>query len=114
VADRAETLLKTGTEIALVPELWWYEMRNILVVGERRGRISIADTAAFLREVSQLRIELVTARDDAPLLDLARKHNLAIYDAAYLALALRERLQLATLDKRLEAAAVTEGIALLK
>jgi predicted nucleic acid-binding protein len=114
VADRAEYLLKTGAEIALVPDLWWYEMRNILVVGERRRRISAADTAAFLREMSRLRIEMDAARDDAPLLDLARQHNLAVYDAAYLALALREHLPLATLDKNLEAAAVTAGIALLK
>jgi predicted nucleic acid-binding protein len=114
VAGRAETLLKTGAEIAFVPDLWWYEMRNILIVGERRGCISATDTAAFLREMSQLRIEVVAIRDDVPLLDLARKHNLAIYDAAYLALALRERLPLATLDKRLETAAATEGIALLK
>ena len=89
-------------------------MRNILVVGERRGRISIPDTSAFLRKLSQLRIEMDTARDDAPLLDLARQHNLAVYDAAYLALALREHIPLATLDKNLEVAAVTAGIALLQ
>jgi predicted nucleic acid-binding protein len=114
VADRAETLLKTGAEIAFVPDLWWYEMRNILVVGERRGRISADVTAAFLSDMSELRIEMDAARDDVPLLDLARKHNLAVYDAAYLALALRERLPLATLDKHLEAAAAAEGVALLK
>jgi predicted nucleic acid-binding protein len=113
VADRAETLLKTGGEIAFVPDLWWYEMRNILVVGERRGRISADGTAAFLSDLSELRIEMDAARDDLPLLDLARQHNLAVYDAAYLALALRERLPLATLDKRLQAAATAEGIALL-
>lgn len=114
IADRAEYLLKTGAETAFVPDLWWYEMRNILVVGERRGRISIADTSAFLRKLSQLRIEMDTARDDAPLLDLARQHNLAVYDAAYLALALREHIPLATLDKNLEVAAVTAGIVLLQ
>lgn len=113
VADRAETLLKTGAEIAFVPDLWWYEMRNILVVGERRGRISADNTAAFLSDISELRIEMDAARNDLPLLDLARQHKLAVYDAAYLALALRERLPLATLDKRLEAAAASEGVALL-
>ena len=72
---------------------------QILVSGERRGRISIADTAFFLRTIAQLRIEVDAARDDQPLLDLARKHKLTVYDAAYLALALRENLPLATLDK---------------
>ncbi len=113
IADQAESLLKTGAEIALVPDLWWYEMRNILVVGERRGRISAVDTAAFLREVSQLRIEMDAARGDVPLLDLARQHNLAIYDAAYLALALREHLPLATLDKHLQSAAIAAGVSVL-
>ena len=114
VADHAERLLKTGAETAYVPDLWWYEMRNILVVGERRGRISIAGTATFLREISQLRIEANTSRDDLPLLDLARRHNLTVYDAAYLALALREHLPLATLDENLQAAALAEGIAMLQ
>jgi len=114
IANQAEDLLKTGAGIAVVPDLWWYELRNVLVAGERRGRISSADTAFFLRELSQLRIEMDTAREERPLMDLARRHNLAVYDAAYLALALREHLPLATLDNSLAAAAAAEGIVLLQ
>lgn len=112
-SDQAAHLLETSTETAYVPDIWWYELRNILVVEERRGRISGADTALFLHRVGQMRIELNSGCDDLPLLELARQHKLTVYDAAYLALALREHLPLATLDKHLQAAAVAEGIALL-
>jgi predicted nucleic acid-binding protein len=113
IANRAENLLKTRSEIATVPDLWWYEVLNVLMVGERRGRISAEGAEEFLSEISRLAIELDTTRDSKPLLDLARRHNLTVYDAAYLALALRENLPFATLDKRLQAAATAEGIALL-
>jgi predicted nucleic acid-binding protein len=112
-AEQAAHLLEATTETAYVPDIWWYEVRNILVVGERRGRISRADTTLFLHRIAQMRIELDTGRYDLPMLDLARQHKLTVYDAAYLALALREHLPLATLDKHLQSVAVAEGIALL-
>lgn len=112
-AFRAAKLLETGAEMALVPDLWWFEVRNILLMGERRGRISAAETESFLHQLSKLRIQLDAVRDENLLLDVARRHKLTVYDAAYLALAMRERIPLATLDKRLEAAAAAEGIALL-
>jgi len=109
-ADRAASILQTGQETAFVPDFWWYEIRNILLVGERRGRIREADTALFLRQMAELRIELDSVRIDTATITLARKHNLAFYDAAYLALAIREQLPLATLDKKLEAAARAEAV----
>lgn len=112
-ADHAGRLLQTGSETAYAPDIWWYEVRNALVVAERRGRISLAGTAIFLQQIAQLRIELVSWRDDLQLLDLARRCKLAIYDAAYLALAQREHLPLTTLDRNLELAAASEGIELL-
>jgi len=114
IADHAAQLLQTGFETAYAPDIWWYEMRNILVVGERRGRISPASTALFLQQIARLRIELVAERDDSELLEIARRHKLAVYDAAYLALAQRNGLPLATLDKNLEAAAAAEGVEVLK
>lgn len=113
IADQTALLMESGEETAYVPDFWWYEIRNILLGGERRGKITAADTALFLRQMAELRIELDSTRDDALILLLARKHKLAFYDAAYLALAVRERLPLATLDKNLEAAAVAEQVALL-
>ena len=63
--------------------------------------------------VSTLPIAVRTADDDLDVLSLARKHVLTAYDAAYLALALAERLPLATLDKRLAQAARAEKAGLL-
>jgi len=112
-ALRAEQLLQTEDESALAPALWWYEVRNILIVNERRGRITAAGTALYLREIAGLRIVIDAAQDDRLLLDLARQTRLTVYDAAYLDMAIRERLPLATLDKALQAAALAMGVPLL-
>ena len=101
------------SEEAVVPCLWWFEVRNILVVNERRRRIAESDTAAFLLNLSRLRIRIDRAPDEGAVLRLARTHRLSVYDAAYLELAQRERLPLATLDADLKKAAAGKGVALL-
>jgi predicted nucleic acid-binding protein len=98
------------TEEAVVPSLWWFEVRNILIVNERRRRISESATAAFLRDLSRLRIRIDSGPQESAILRLARLHRLSVYDAAYLEVAQRERLPLATLDKTLSAAARVEGV----
>jgi predicted nucleic acid-binding protein len=100
------------SEEAVVPCLWWFEVRNILVVNERRRRIAESDTAAFLLNLSKLRIRIDRAPDESAVLRLARTHRLSVYDAAYLELAQREGLPLATLDADLKKAAAGEGVAL--
>jgi predicted nucleic acid-binding protein len=100
------------SEEAVVPCLWWFEVRNILVVNERRRRIAESDTAAFLLNLSKLRIRIDRAPDESAVLRLARTHGLSVYDAAYLELAQREGLPLATLDADLKKAAAGEGVAL--
>jgi len=110
-ADLAFTCIQAGS--AIVPGIWWYEVRNILIVNERRGRIDAADSVQFLRDLNAFRIDIQFPQDETELIDLARKHKLSIYDAAYLALAMREGLPLATLDKNLDSAARIEGVALL-
>jgi predicted nucleic acid-binding protein len=111
IADIAERRLKTET--ALVPRLWWYEIRNLLIVCERRQRISVDDTAVFLNLISELPIQIEQLEDDKTVLQLARQYQLSFYDAAYLAVALRHQVQLATLDKPLVAAAQAAGVPLL-
>ena len=101
------------TQEALVPCLWWFEVRNILVVNERRRRITESDTAAFLLNLSRLRLRVDRLPDENAILRLARTHRLSVYDAAYLELAQREGLPLATLDADLRNATVAEGVALL-
>ena len=97
----------------MVPSLWWFEIRNILVVNERRKRIAEPDTNDFLRNLLRLRIRVDRAPEEAGVLRLARTHRLSVYDASYLELALREALQIATLDTELAAAALAEGADLI-
>ena len=112
-AMRAAQLLESDAADALVPVLWWYEIRNTLIVGERRSRISHEHTAIFLSQISHLPIEIAGAPDDGILLNLARETKLTVYEAAYLAVARRENRPLATLDTALRAAALSRGIPLL-
>jgi len=105
---------KIRTDEAVVPSLWWFELRNILVVNERKKRITEPDTAIFLRGISSLPIRIDRDPQEAGVLRLARTHRLTVYDAAYLELALRERIPLATLDKSLSAAARSERARLLE
>lgn len=111
IADMAEERLKS--EVALVPRLWWYEVRNLLVVSERRQRLTAADTAIFLNLLSAYPIQIESTEDEQSILRMARQHQLSFYDAAYLALALHHGVPLATLDKPLRTAAVAAGVPLL-
>jgi predicted nucleic acid-binding protein len=98
---------------ALVPTLWWFELRNALVVNEPRGGITEQQTARFLRDVERLAITIDSTPDESGALTLARRHRLTVYDAAYLELALRNALPRATLDATLATAARSEGVHLL-
>ena len=100
-------------EEAIVPFLWWFEVRNILIVNERRKRITESVTAAFLLNLSQLRIQIDRSPEEDIVLRLARAHRLSVYDAAYLELAQREAIPLATLDADLGLAARNEGVPLI-
>jgi predicted nucleic acid-binding protein len=98
---------------AIAPSLWWFEMRNIFISNERRGRIDNARTSRALALLSGLPIQLDHQPDGAVLMALARMYQLTAYDAAYLELALRENVPLATLDDALLRAARAEGVVLI-
>jgi predicted nucleic acid-binding protein len=101
---------------AAVPGLWALEIANGLVSGERRGRIKAADSAAFVSMIEELPIDADPATGARALhetMSLAREHRLSAYDAAYLELAMRLRLPLATGDRSLRAAAKRVGVDLL-
>jgi predicted nucleic acid-binding protein len=112
-ADADLAFRKIRTEEAVVPSLWWFEVRNILVVNERRRRIAAPESAAFLLHLSKLRVREDRQPDEGSVLRLARTHRLSVYDAAYLELAQREGLPIATLDSDLRKAAAAEGVALV-
>ncbi|MBY3538360.1 type II toxin-antitoxin system VapC family toxin [Rhizobium laguerreae] len=104
-----EALSFLETEDALVPGLFWHEMRNILLTAERRKLIS-NDVLACLMRLTSLPLRTVSSEDHLPILRLAGKYQLSAYDAAYLALAVAENVSLATLDAGLERAASAESL----
>ena len=96
-----------------MPPLWWYEIANVLVMAQRRERISEADAAAImsLYESLPLRVDNVAMNRIADSIrELAQRHRLTAYDAAYLELAQRRNLGLATLNEQLEEAARASGL----
>jgi predicted nucleic acid-binding protein len=108
----AAALERIRTELAHVPAIWWFEVRNTLIVNERR-RLSDSDTSAFLRNLGRLDIVIDRSPDEESLLALARRHHLTVYDASYLDLALRHQVPLATLDEDLARAATAERLVLI-
>ena len=111
VADYADGVADRIRESgAAVPAIFWFEIRNVLVVNERRGRLAPEDTAAFLATLGEMPIEIQPPPTDLAVLELARSHDLSVYDAAYLELAYRTKASLATLDQALSSAAETAGV----
>jgi len=101
-----------------VPGLWAREVANGLVVAYRRKRITPADESAFLAALSQLSIDveepasaLAVVRDGTA---AAMRYGLTAYDAAYVDLASRESLPLATFDKDMRKAAEQAGITIFR
>ena len=113
-ADAVLDRLAEGT--AVVPALWPLDVTNVVLVAERRGRLKVADSSRFLELLSALPIEVdgETHRfATGPILSLGRAHGLASYDAAYLELAMREGIPLASRDPALVRAAESCGVAVL-
>jgi len=103
-----------ATREAIVPSLWRLEIANTLVVGERRKRSTEAQAASFLARLEVLPIVIDDATDArawSETIRLARTHTLSAYDAAYLELAMRRGLPIASLDDQLKAAAKAVGVA---
>lgn len=100
-------------EGAVVPTIWRYELLNALIVNERRGRLTAEDRRQTLVDLGELRIERDAAHDEALLLRLAREYRLSAYEAAYLEVASRRELPIASLDRRLVDAAAGANVAVV-
>jgi predicted nucleic acid-binding protein len=101
---------------AVAPALWAFEVASVLSTAERRGRMNTDAQAAFLERLRRLPVAIEhrpAAWLAQQILPLARTYNLSAYDAAYLELAIREGLPLATLDDDLRRAASAAGVALV-
>lgn len=104
-----------ATVSAVVPALWHLEIANALLMGERRQRCTQDDVLQWTAFLSSLPITVdpeTTARAWNDISSLARTHGLTAYDAAYLELARRRGLPLASLDAQLNAAAAAAGVTL--
>lgn len=105
--------LAHGKAEALVSPLWFYEMTNVLLVAERRRRLSVEQSEAFIALLMGLPIRSVprSEADSLALLSIARTKGLTVYAAATLDLASQlGKLPLATLDLELAAAAKSIGV----
>jgi len=111
-ADRFLGMLTTES-ILWVPAVWWYEMANALTTARRRQRLTEAEVIRLTELYGILPIRTDFLLDPNAVMrfhTLAWEYNLSAYDAAYLELAQRRGLGLATLDQRLSSAAQEAGV----
>jgi len=109
--DSITRVLSTG-EVAYAPSIWPLEVLNGLLVAERRKRLGREDVSQLVRFLDGFAIELDESGSlaaHAGDLQFARHFTLSVYDATYLGVAQRRGLPLATVDKRLTAAAQSIG-----
>lgn len=98
--------------MALVPAIWSLEVANVMVRAEAKGLLSEARSAEFLGILKEMNIETDPRTSRHALgdtLQLARRHGLSSYDAAYLELALREGIPIASNDQALRKAMAAAG-----
>jgi predicted nucleic acid-binding protein len=115
-ADGFLQILETGAGEALVPVLWRYEVSAVLARAQRTGILTAVHVAEFLEDLAALPIIVDPDSSSVILSDvhgLAVTYGLTAYDAAYLELALRRQLPLATLDAELAQACYAAGVAVL-
>lgn len=97
------------------PWLWYYEIANTILIQVRRKRIPLEDALVYLKIIDDMAIDVDPAESSTilDLVHLARTHELTCYDAAFLELAMRLKLPLATSDLALRRAAAAAGVSLL-
>jgi len=109
-ARASAVLAQMATSAGIVPLLWHYEMRNILLVARRRGRLSATGLAERVASLAELPLAIDGEADLDVALMLAERHALSFYDGLYLELAMRLGATLATLDRALMRAAWAEKV----
>lgn len=101
------------TDRGLVPSLFGHELRNLLLTAHRRGRLPSGALFAQLSNLERFPLIDCGPGNGAEIVRLAIAHSLSAYDAAYLDLALRESVPLATRDRALAAAARDAGASVI-
>jgi len=114
--DKSLAILRAITDEyrPVVPYLWFYEISNTILMQVRRKRIELSKGIQYLQIIDDMLID-IDPPDSTAILSLARlahTHSLTSYDAAFLELAMRLQLPLATNDKALEKAAIAVSVEL--
>lgn len=113
-APETDALLdRSAEDRAIAPDLLWHEIRSVVLTAVRRGRVPEIDIDPTFQALLALGLRRADAGESSYIVRLAQRRNLSSYDATYLALALSERLPLATLDRKLAAAARAEEVGVL-
>ena len=107
-ADKAMRL--AASEGLIQPTIWWYEFRNVLLMGLRSNRINRQMFDSVLDRVSYMRVNLDFNHVADTTISYAQEFKLSFYDAPYLEVAYRRRIPLATLDKQLKSACQSLGV----
>ena len=103
-------LRRLDREQAVAPSLFWFEMRQLFLTAERKTRFRPGEAFAAMQSLRRLPVEDAGYGADAAIFKLCFAHGLTAYDASYLALAIAGTFPLATLDKKLAAAAKAENV----
>ena len=107
--------IRLESDKALVPTLWQLELANVLKTACTRGKLDLETARQILDALGRLPIEIDTspAPGQRQLFELAMRYQLSSYDAAYLELAMRHGLPIATQDLHLKEAAMAAGVDVL-
>jgi predicted nucleic acid-binding protein len=109
-----ELLLQTDRIRFIVPVLWRYEFANALRMLQKRNRMAEHDFEQLFEDLEALEIEVSSdAQEPSTLRNISLQHDVTAYDAAYLELALRRNVAMATCDKQLKAAATAASIEII-
>jgi predicted nucleic acid-binding protein len=112
-SDAARNIVRGAAGGIIVPFLWHIEVGNSLILAQRRRQIQPTDRQSHLADLAALRVAVDDAGPAAiwnHTTTLALRHNLTLYDATYLELAVRRNLPLASFDQALIRAAAAEGL----
>lgn len=103
---------KISNESVIVPRIFWYEVCNVLLKGERKQRIKSDELEDLIDNIRDLQFDTDEHQNENHILNLGRLYNLTGYDAAYLATAIEKNAMLATYDIALSKAMEKAGVTL--
>lgn len=113
--DRADDILdRLRHENAVVPSLFWFEIRSILIKAHKRSRLDEAGLRRAILHLRNLPVDDHGSGNDGLILSLCLKEGLTAYDASYLALAMEKDIPIVTADHALEAAAARNGVRVVR